>query len=233
MSRVKWGWVDIILVYALILILTFIFGLNGEVWFDYVSFQLGVANNEIHYFIFSFIFQFIITIGLVIFFAVFLHNSSAADLGVRKMSGRDIFWYGIGGGIFLIIIMILLGIPIRYFQPELEPQYFEQVLRSARDYSDFIPLLLAGSVLAPLSEELFFRGMVYSYIRQRVGIFPAVLIAGLIFGLAHFDLWRIVPLTAGGAILCFIYDRTGSILTSALAHGIWNGIMALVVFLTV
>jgi len=65
-----------------------------------------------------------------------------------------------------------------------------------------------------------------------MAIFPAIILAGLLFGLAHFDLGRIIPLSVGGAILCYIYERTGSILTSALAHGIWNGVMALVVFLS-
>lgn len=232
MGRVKWFWFDIVLVYALILILSFIFGINGQVWFDYFSFQLGFKNNELNFFLFSFVYQFLITIGLVIIFALHLRNSTADDLGIRKVSPRHFFLYGIGGGIMLIFIMLLLGIPIRYFQPELQPQYFEQVLRSAQGYSDFLPLLLAGSVLAPLSEELYFRGMVYSYLRQRTGMLPAIILAGFIFGLAHFDLWRIIPLSVGGAILCYIYDKTGSILTSAIAHGIWNGVMAVIVFLS-
>jgi len=161
-GRVKWFWYDIVSVYALILILSFIFGINGQVWFDYFSFQLGLENNELNYFIFSFIFQFFITIGLVMIFVLGLRNGRAEDLGIRKVSGRHFFLYGLGGGIMLVGIMLLLGIPIRYFQPELQPQYFEQVLRSARGYSDFLPLLLAGSVMAPISEELYFRGMIYS-----------------------------------------------------------------------
>lgn len=130
-----------------------------------------------------------------------------------------------------MVIIMGLGLIMNYFNPEIKPQPFEEMLREASSIS-FIFLLVIGAVLAPISEELYYRGMVYPVFRFYMGPLGGAIVAGLIFGLVHWDLWRAIPLAAGGAILCYIYEKSGSILVSAVAHGTWNGIMALIVCLT-
>jgi membrane protease YdiL (CAAX protease family) len=36
----------------------------------------------------------------------------------------------------------------------------------------------------------------------------------------------------GGIFLCYVYEKTGSILVSTLTHGMWNGILALLIYLS-
>jgi membrane protease YdiL (CAAX protease family) len=93
-------------------------------------------------------------------------------------------------------------------------------------------VLVVGAVLAPVSEELFYRGMIYPLFRKHLGPMWGSIISGIIFGLAHLDLWRAIPLALGGIVLCYIYEKSGSILVSILAHGVWNGVMSILIYLS-
>jgi membrane protease YdiL (CAAX protease family) len=139
----------------------------------------------------------------------------------------------VGGGILLITIVFVLSIPIAYLNPELEPQMYEEILRSLTDKNAIIWLMVIGVVLAPLSEEMFYRGMIYPVFRRYLSPLWAMAVSGTIFGLAHFDLWRSIPLAIGGIGLCYIYEKTGSILVTTVAHGVWNLIMTLMVIYSV
>jgi membrane protease YdiL (CAAX protease family) len=86
-------------------------------------------------------------------------------------------------------------------------------------------------LLAPVAEELFFRGFLFAGIRTRWSLWPAAITSGLIFGLVHAPtgLTTVVPLAALGVALCWLYDRTGSLWPCVIAHMINNGLALAVV----
>jgi membrane protease YdiL (CAAX protease family) len=86
-------------------------------------------------------------------------------------------------------------------------------------------------ILAPISEELFFRGFLFGGLRSKWSFWPAAITSGLIFGLVHAPtgITTVVPLAVLGFGLCFIYDRTGSIWPCVIAHMINNGLALAVV----
>ena len=138
--------------------------------------------------------------------------------------------YGILGGLALLVVIFLLSLPLEILKPDLPPQTYEEMLRLAEGAGQFLLLLFLGVVLAPIAEELFYRGMIYPLARYSLGPVWGAIGAGLVFGLAHWDFWRAIPLAVGGAILCYLYEKSGSIWATATAHSIWNGIMTLLVY---
>jgi membrane protease YdiL (CAAX protease family)/uncharacterized RDD family membrane protein YckC len=82
------------------------------------------------------------------------------------------------------------------------------------------------AVLAPIAEEMFFRGFVFSGLRSRMTLWPAAVISGLVFGLVHAPtgITTVIPLAVLGVALAWLYDRTGSLWPPILAHAINNGI---------
>jgi len=82
------------------------------------------------------------------------------------------------------------------------------------------------AVVAPISEELFFRGMVFSGLRLRFALWPAAIISGLIFGLPHVFTGPLaaIPLSALGVALAWLYERTGSLWPCVFAHVINNSL---------
>ena len=83
-------------------------------------------------------------------------------------------------------------------------------------------LVVALVALVPVAEELFFRGLVYGWLRARLGPWPASLIGGLLFAVAHGDLSLLPPLWLAGVALCWLYERSGSLLPGMAAHAALN-----------
>jgi CAAX protease family protein len=81
-------------------------------------------------------------------------------------------------------------------------------------------------LLAPIAEELFFRGFVYGGLRSKWDFWPAAIVCGLLFGAVHITTGptAAIPLAALGFALCFIYEKTGSIWPCILAHMFNNGL---------
>ena len=85
-------------------------------------------------------------------------------------------------------------------------------------------VLIVG--LAALSEEMFFRGFVFSGLRSRMTVWPAAVISGLVFGLVHAPtgITTVIPLAVFGVALAWLYDRTGSLWPSVIAHAMNNAL---------
>jgi CAAX protease family protein len=81
-------------------------------------------------------------------------------------------------------------------------------------------------LLAPVAEELFFRGFLFGGLRSKWDFWPAAIVCGLIFGAVHITTGptAAIPLAALGFALCFIYEQTGSIWPCILAHAFNNGL---------
>ncbi len=97
--------------------------------------------------------------------------------------------------------------------------------------------LLVSAVAAPICEEIFFRGMVFRYLRARWPLWAAVLVSALIFGAAHLSPVTsplIVPVLAFiGAILALVYEWTGSLTNSIVLHALNNGVLTAAVYLII
>jgi membrane protease YdiL (CAAX protease family) len=95
-------------------------------------------------------------------------------------------------------------------------------------------LLAAVLVLAaaPICEELFFRGLLFKGLRDRMRFVSAALISAVLFGLAHLQEalpgpWQgafllVTVLAFVGFGLAFVYERRGNIVASMAAHGAFN-----------
>lgn len=229
-ERPRWGFMDIILVYLGVMVVGILTSLQGKNIPGLLPGQLGAG--EMGYFLTGFLVQFLATVGFVYLFAVFLPRGQWKDLGISKARPGSYFRYGVIGGILLIIMVLVIGYGLKYLQPDLQPQYYEEMLRSATRIPDFLVILVVGAILAPLSEEIFYRGMLYPVFRKYLGPMWGAILAGLVFGLAHWDLWRTLPLVLGGIGLCYIYEKSGSILVSVVAHGVWNGVISILIYLS-
>ncbi len=96
------------------------------------------------------------------------------------------------------------------------------VVESKNSLAIFL-LFFTVAVMAPLCEEIIFRGFLFSALKTRLGIFPAVLISAIIFAGIHMDKGGALMLMALGPVLALALDRTRSIFPSMIAHGLWNG----------
>ena len=204
-----------------------------EVYSESMISRLGLPDTDFSVFVLSFLIQFVTTVLLVLLFTVWFNRANLKELGLKKANRQDLLKYGLVGGIMIMTLVVLLGMLINYWQPQIDPQLFEAMLRSVGGLTGFIIMFGLGAIMAPFSEELYFRGMIYPVFRNYLGPLGGALVAGLIFGIAHWDFWRTLPLAVGGALLCYIYEKTDSIWVPMLAHGMWNGIMSIIVYFSI
>jgi membrane protease YdiL (CAAX protease family) len=224
-----WNIWDLIFIYAISAV--FAFPLADGVLTQIGPWLTGQSGAEVESLLFflRYLFYFTIVMAVILMVVLKIRRGSWQDLGLRSISFKNLLVYGLGAGLGIVTIILILGIAMQMLQPEVPPQAIEEVLRAAKRPEEILFIVLAAVFLAPMVEELFYRGMIYPYLRNHFGILGGSLISGLIFGLAHWDLWRALPLAIGGVLLCWIYEKSGSLWASICAHGVWNGVITYIV----
>ncbi len=84
--------------------------------------------------------------------------------------------------------------------------------------------VISPVVIAPIAEELFFRGIVQSFLKQLLGSrWRAVFLSAGVFGAAHYGQPQVVvPMIGFGLILGGLYERRGSLVTPIAIHLLFN-----------
>lgn len=169
------------------------------------------------------------TAFFIVWFVTRRLGHTLADVGLTT---RD-FWRNVGRGLVgyvailppLLVSLVLLGVVAGFFRYEPAPQKVVQIYlkKSSDPYLVFFTLFVAGA--GPVIEEIFFRGFTYKALRQRFGAAWGMTITSLVFALFHLSLAAFVPIFVLGLFLCWLYERTGSLVPSMTAHMVHNLIM--------
>jgi membrane protease YdiL (CAAX protease family) len=152
-------------------------------------------------------------------FTVHKYRVGWQTLGLRGFQGVML---GLGLALMLLayafnllhnLLLLLLGLRI-------QPDYVGLFERLKSPW-----LLLVGSVLvAPVVEEIFFRGFVFAGLRQRFGWQKAALLSAAIFAVIHLTPAVILPIFVLGCFLAFIYHYSRSLWPAILMHMLVNGV---------
>ena len=97
--------------------------------------------------------------------------------------------------------------------PDLIKEMFAQLL--GQDAPLFLSAIFLV-VVAPVTEEFFFRGVLQRSLSIRYG-------SGLLFGIVHILPWQVVPAIILGTLFAWYRERTGSLWPCLIAHAITNG----------
>ncbi len=110
----------------------------------------------------------------------------------------------------------------------LPPTGFAGLAWRSRSMGEVSILLLAVGLVAPVAEEVFFRGVLYPGLRKRLPTVPSVLLSSAAFGAAHFESMRLHAFLLG-LVAAILVEYTGSLVPAILAHAGVN--MGFVLFL--
>jgi len=125
---------------------------------------------------------------------------------------------GVLGVIFLWEYVVVL-LPVRNPGNEqgLTPTHWESAHAGA-----FAANLLLFVVIAPVVEELTFRGLGQSLLLQFTGRWPSIALIGILFGLWHGLVQALLVLIPFGAGLAYLRDRTNSVVPGIVVHALFN-----------
>tara|TARA_Y100001968_G_scaffold56140_2_gene47322 strand:- start:2101 stop:3459 length:1359 start_codon:yes stop_codon:yes gene_type:complete len=99
----------------------------------------------------------------------------------------------------------------------------DMVLGSKNSWA-LLLLLLTTILIAPIFEELIFRGTLLPILAKDLGSFWGVIVSALVFALAHLSVGELPPLFVLGIGLGILRLSSGRLFPCAIMHSLWNGI---------
>lgn len=161
-------------------------------------------------------FEFILLLPIAII--LFWRKTSWVELGLRRFDSRNLkLGCGLLVGVYVLVIvnnliMVALG-----------------VVTQADVISDLLseldsPYLFAfvTAIVAPITEELFFRGFLFKGLREKYGWVNALMFSSIIFALFHGQIATLIPTFLLGALFAYMYQRTESVYPGMILHFIVN-----------
>jgi membrane protease YdiL (CAAX protease family) len=134
-------------------------------------------------------------------------------LGLREFKGGFI---GLGCGLMILSFLLnaVYGAFLALFGLEIQPDLIPVFAELDSPWW----LLIAGVIVAPVVEEIFFRGFVFSGLRNRYSWRTAAVISSLFFALVHLQPAALIPIFILGYIFSYLYYRSNSIMPAILMH---------------
>src|SRR6056297_244604 len=102
----------------------------------------------------------------------------------------------------------------------ISPDYDNPLLKTIFK-SNMIGIIFA-LLIAPIMEEVIFRGIILGGLKKNYSIISALLISSLLFSISHFTLVQLVPTFIAGLYFGYIFYKSGSLLLSMFAHFSYN-----------
>jgi membrane protease YdiL (CAAX protease family) len=168
----------------------------------------------------------LVQLGIVLGIVLAIARGRPKDeyLGLRRPSS-----WGLAAG---LIVLVLIGVFAlsAVLSPLLHPGE-EQGLVPKTWHPDraapFVANFIVVAVLAPIVEEITFRGLGYKLL-EPFGKWTAILLVGLLFGLAHGLVEALPILAAFGSGLAYVRMRTGSVYPGMIVHSAFNSLVLIV-----
>ncbi len=83
-------------------------------------------------------------------------------------------------------------------------------------------MLVLITVIGPVAEELFFRGLLYGWLRTRIGVVRGLGLSALLFAGLHGNAIVFFPIFFLGLLFGWVYERTGSLIAPVAIHVFHN-----------
>jgi membrane protease YdiL (CAAX protease family) len=124
------------------------------------------------------------------------------------------------GAVVIVTVLVVSGVVAQFGNPEREQGLIPQHWDSSR-IAPFAAFCVIVVVVAPLVEELLFRGAGYALL-EPFGQYPAIILIGLSFALVHGLIAGFAVIFVFGAGLAYLRAKTGSIYPGMLLHASFN-----------
>ena len=168
------------------------------------------------------VFEDVSLVGLVYVFLIRRRILSWTDMGLTGRRSSHHILHGLGWGVlFVFIAGVVENIQRAFGLQQTQADLFP--LKDAGPWGRSA-ILLAGILLAPLAEEIFFRGYLFRAITERKGLVKGVLYSSALFGLIHVNVGAFLPIATASTVLALGYRRSGDLWVPITAHALNNAL---------
>jgi membrane protease YdiL (CAAX protease family) len=219
-----WNWLDLALVVGLLVgMILVIFFIAGGAFFFLPSLKTDPAPLLLPV---QVAFYIAIYLSFLIVFRVRYGRAVFSSLGWnRNVSTKTLVYIGISGALLSPVISLVASL-----------LHTPDVHMDALDQLEKYPVILAlfgvmAVTVAPLFEELLFRGFLQPLFSKSLGVVAGILLTGVLFGLLHSvqykNVWQYVAaVSVVGVVLGAVRYRTNSIISSTVMHACYNAVAA-------
>jgi membrane protease YdiL (CAAX protease family) len=122
-----------------------------------------------------------------------------------------------------MVVALKLDLIVQRIWPvpeELSDFFLELVSRQGNPFLQILLLV----IVAPITEELFFRGVLLQGFLKRYPFRKAILASAFLFSLTHANPWQFIPTFGLGLYFAWWCARTGSLWPALFGHALHNGL---------
>lgn len=186
----------------------------------------GMMNKTILNFVIAaciYILSVIIVIGVP--WGIKKYKTSKQEIGLTRLPS----WMDIGlapaGGVVYVVCSIALLAFVKAFIPGVDLEQVQEVGFGNLSYGyEFVLAFVALIVIAPVFEEILFRGYLYGKLRKTLPVWAAVLVVSVVFAAIHGQ-WNVAfDVFVLSVVLCSLREVSGNIWAGILLHMCKNGL---------
>jgi membrane protease YdiL (CAAX protease family) len=168
----------------------------------------------------------------IVYSSLIQGKSAIASFGLEtsrlpKAAGTGLLWLLIT----YPLILAAQGLVQKIFGSADDSQMIVKYFLEHPDLKHRAAVIFMAVIMAPVAEEVIFRGYFYGVIRSYGGRLPALLTSSLLFAAIHVHLPSLLGLGILAIILCMVYERTGSLWASIAMHAAFNASTIVVLIL--
>ena len=169
----------------------------------------------------------IVSAALIVALVLSFYKEKLSSIGLTTKKLPKALLYGVVGFVVAFIAAAIVGYPIE--------QYFgvdatQQALSQSATVQTLVPIvILSGIIIAPIAEEIVFRGYLYKAFRDRFKPWYAIVMSAALFSAIHLEPLAAVQLFVIGIVLAYVYEKTDNLMAPIALHMLNNAVAFLVV----
>ena len=147
------------------------------------------------------------------------------DLGIQRWpSWLDIVWAPAGLIVYFILTALMAAFAMAFLPFVDYNQAQETGFGNVSTQFEYALAFITLVIVAPVAEELLFRGYLFGKLRKHAPLWASILITSVLFGLVHMQ-WNVgLDVFVLSIVLCLLRVMSGSIWPAILLHMLKNGI---------
>lgn len=154
-------------------------------------------------------------------------------LGLERPFGwKMISWSALGWVVYFVAVIFVMALLVELQIPGLDLNQSQDVgFSNLSQLYEYMAAFLALVVLAPVFEELIFRGYLFGNLRRRHKFWTATIITSLVFGFVHLQFNVAVDVFVMSLMACYLRERLDSVWPAIFLHAFKNGVAYVIIFI--
>ena len=152
-------------------------------------------------------------------------RTTRKELGIQRLlSGTDYLWVPAGAIVYLVLTTIVTAIAMSFLTFVDYEQTQDTGYANMATQGEYVLAFIMLVVIAPLAEELLFRGYLFGKLRKYAPLWISILITSILFAVVH-EAWNVgFDVFALSIVLCLLRVVSGSLWPSIMLHMLKNSI---------